>query len=183
MADPAQLANSLDRLAASRQSCSQPTTVLQSGADDQGRPQYTLQCSTAADSPVSSLLLSAFQEATNPASRAHAGQGLLPRGLEIAVARAPAAEQHSSVDQPNGGAHQGQQEQGLTIQFTTTEPAAEAQVEEASRLFEASAECRGCRAENTQDRTCAVLCWAVLLASALVAAWLFRCPPYCFLCK
>ncbi|KAL4442950.1 hypothetical protein ABPG77_008441 [Micractinium sp. CCAP 211/92] len=142
MAEEAQPAvpSSLDRLAASRQSGSHPITVLQSRTGDRGRTRTTVQCSTAADSPVSALLLSAFQQATTPASRAQAGQGLLPRSLEIAVAPAPSATRQleSGEQQPNGGMQQLRQEgPGLIIDFTTTEPAPEAQADEAARLFEA----------------------------------------------
>lgn len=142
MAEEAQPAvpSSLDRLAASRQSGSHPITVLQRRTGDRGRTRTTVQCSTAADSPVSALLLSAFQQATTPASRAQAGQGLLPRSLEIALAPAPSATRQleSGEQQPNGGMQQLRQEgTGLIIGFTTTEPAAEAQADEAARLFEA----------------------------------------------
>lgn len=151
MAGQAQLA-SLDRLATSRQSGSRPITMLLHETDDRGRPKTTVQCATAPDSPLSALLLSAFQEATTPSARSQAGQGLLPRCVEIAVAQAPRPPQPSGgsgAQQPNGGASQQQEDQGLTIRVTATEAAAEVQGQEAARLLEASA-----RSQRVQGGAC-----------------------------
>lgn len=139
----------LPALAASRQEggAQGPITTLHQRNDGGGGGllQLTLTCpSPPADSSsaVSQLLLTAFQEATSSGARSKAGQrGLLPRGIEISVVGGTAlAGAGPAPSAAGGGEHpqQPQQQGPLRVHFTATEPAAEGEVEEAARLFEAS---------------------------------------------
>lgn len=139
----------LGALAVSRQaqaagSDQPPRTTLQRDRDGGAALRVTLLCGqppAASSSALADMLLAAFAEATTRGARARAqGPGLLPRGVEVTAA--PAAAKPDPAAAGSSGDEQGQQQQEpqaepLVVHFTATEPAAEEQVEEAARLFEA----------------------------------------------